>query len=165
MCQHWFTILKENCERIISIINIYETSIQILVIRCLGQNHELSPCFFLDTTVHVYPIECIYLYWKVLISFSLYQKAVWHLFLQVFNSAYLCINLLFSRAIPLLTAGQHICLIESSDINFAMSKKRAYPVQRAPVLCGVWGRVLVASLTLAYAMRGDRDSNPSTFQS
>ena len=35
--------------------------------------------------------------------------------------------------------------------------KRAYPVQRAPTLCGVWGRVLVASLTLAYAMRGDRD--------
>ena len=24
----------------------------------------------------------------------------------------------------------------------------------------VWGRVSVASLTLAYAMRGDRDSNP-----
>ena len=36
-------------------------------------------------------------------------------------------------------------------------KKGAYPVQRAPALCGVWGRVLVASLTLAYAMRGDRD--------
>ena len=38
-------------------------------------------------------------------------------------------------------------------------KKRAYPVQRAPALCGFWGRVLVASLTLACAMRGDRDSN------
>ena len=38
--------------------------------------------------------------------------------------------------------------------------KGAYPVQRAPALCGVWGRVLVASLTLACAMRGDRDSNP-----
>ena len=37
---------------------------------------------------------------------------------------------------------------------------RAYPVQIAPALCGVWGRVLVASLTLACAMRGDRDSNP-----
>jgi len=33
-------------------------------------------------------------------------------------------------------------------------------VQRAPALCGVWGRVLVASLTLSCAMRGDRDSNP-----
>ncbi|XP_066331126.1 protein-L-isoaspartate O-methyltransferase-like isoform X4 [Miscanthus floridulus] len=33
-------------------------------------------------------------------------------------------------------------------------------VQRASALCGVWGRVLVASLTLACAMRGDRDSNP-----
>jgi hypothetical protein len=31
---------------------------------------------------------------------------------------------------------------------------------RAPALCGVWGRVSVASLTLAYAMRGDRDLNP-----
>ena len=40
-------------------------------------------------------------------------------------------------------------------------KKRAYPVQRVPALCGVWGRVLAASLTLACAMRGDRDSNPS----
>jgi len=39
-------------------------------------------------------------------------------------------------------------------------EERAYPVQRAPALCGVWGRVLVASLTLACAMRGDRDSNP-----
>ena len=38
--------------------------------------------------------------------------------------------------------------------------KRAYPVQRAPALCGVWGRVSMASLTLACAMRGDRDSNP-----
>ena len=38
--------------------------------------------------------------------------------------------------------------------------KRAYPVQRAPALCGVWGRVSVASLTLACAIRGDRDSNP-----
>ena len=37
--------------------------------------------------------------------------------------------------------------------------KRAYPVQRAPALCGVWGMVLVASLTLACAMRGDHDSN------
>ena len=33
-------------------------------------------------------------------------------------------------------------------------------MQRAPALCGVWGRVSVASLTLACAMRGDRDSNP-----
>ena len=32
--------------------------------------------------------------------------------------------------------------------------------QRAPALCGVQGRVSVASLTLACAMRGDRDSNP-----
>jgi len=31
--------------------------------------------------------------------------------------------------------------------------KREYPVQRAPALCGVWGRVSVASLTLACAMR------------
>ena len=38
--------------------------------------------------------------------------------------------------------------------------KGAYPVQRAPALCGVWGRVSVASLTLACAMRGDCDSNP-----
>ena len=37
---------------------------------------------------------------------------------------------------------------------------KACLVQRAPALCGVWGRVLVASLTLACAMRGDRDSNP-----
>ena len=29
---------------------------------------------------------------------------------------------------------------------------RAYPVQRAPALCGVWVRVSVASLTLACAM-------------
>jgi hypothetical protein len=36
----------------------------------------------------------------------------------------------------------------------------AYLVQRAPALCGVWGRVSVASITLACAMRGDRDSNP-----
>ena len=40
-----------------------------------------------------------------------------------------------------------------------MRPERAYPVQRALALCGVWGRVLVASLTLACAMRGDRDSN------
>ena len=33
-------------------------------------------------------------------------------------------------------------------------------MQRAPALCRVWGRVSVASLTLACAMRGDRDSNP-----
>ena len=39
-------------------------------------------------------------------------------------------------------------------------KKRAYPMQRAPALCGVWGRVLVASLILACAMRGDHGSNP-----
>ena len=38
--------------------------------------------------------------------------------------------------------------------------KGAYPVQRAPTMYGVWGRVLVASLTIACAMRGDRDSNP-----
>jgi len=31
-------------------------------------------------------------------------------------------------------------------------KKRTYPVQRAPALCGVCGRVSVASLTLACAM-------------
>jgi len=37
---------------------------------------------------------------------------------------------------------------------------RAYPVQRTPALCGVWERVSVTSLTLACAMRGDRDSNP-----
>jgi len=36
--------------------------------------------------------------------------------------------------------------------SFSNKKKRAYPVQRAPALCGVWGRVLVASLTLACAM-------------
>ncbi|XP_066323051.1 protein argonaute 1C-like isoform X2 [Miscanthus floridulus] len=36
--------------------------------------------------------------------------------------------------------------------------RRAYPVQRAPALCGVWGRVSVASLTLVCAMRGDCDS-------
>ena len=33
-------------------------------------------------------------------------------------------------------------------------------MQRAPTLCGVWEKVLVASLTLACAIRGDRDSNP-----
>ncbi|XP_066321806.1 serine/threonine-protein kinase 12-like isoform X3 [Miscanthus floridulus] len=35
-----------------------------------------------------------------------------------------------------------------------------HELQRAPALCGVWERVSVASLTLACAMRGDRDSNP-----
>ena len=54
---------------------------------------------------------------------------------------------------------------------FLLSLKRAYPVQRVPALCGVWGKVSVASLTLTYAMRGNRftlacamrgdhDSNP-----
>ncbi|XP_066394365.1 uncharacterized protein [Miscanthus floridulus] len=43
---------------------------------------------------------------------------------------------------------------------YSTLKKRAYPVQRASALCRVWGRVSVASLTLACAMRGDRDSNP-----
>jgi len=33
-------------------------------------------------------------------------------------------------------------------------------MQRAPALRRVWGRVSVASLTPACAMRGDRDSNP-----
>ena len=41
-----------------------------------------------------------------------------------------------------------------------MTSRWVYPVQRALALCGVWGRVLVASLTLACAMRGDRDLNP-----
>ncbi|XP_066309084.1 ATP synthase subunit epsilon, mitochondrial isoform X2 [Miscanthus floridulus] len=49
-------------------------------------------------------------------------------------------------------------------VHFSISKwadgKQEKPMQRAPALCGVWGRVLVASLTLACAMRGDRDSNP-----
>jgi len=36
--------------------------------------------------------------------------------------------------------------------SFFPLKKRAYPVQSAPALCGVWGRVSVASLTLACAM-------------
>jgi len=35
-----------------------------------------------------------------------------------------------------------------------------YPVQRAPALCGVWGNVSVARLTLVCAMREDHDSNP-----
>jgi hypothetical protein len=39
-----------------------------------------SESWIVSLTVHVYPIECIYLYWKVLMSFSLYQKAVWHFF-------------------------------------------------------------------------------------
>jgi len=30
--------------------------------------------------------------------------------------------------------------------------QRAYPVQRAPALCGVWERMSVASLILACAM-------------
>ena len=41
-----------------------------------------------------------------------------------------------------------------------VKEERAYLVQTAPALCGVWGRVSVASLTLACAMRGDRNSNP-----
>ena len=45
-------------------------------------------------------------------------------------------------------------------ISWSYKYLRVYPVQRAPALCGVWGRVSVASLTLACAMRGDRDSNP-----
>ena len=45
------------------------------------------------------------------------------------------------------------------SVVMGATKKMAYPVQRAPALCGVWGRVSVASLTLACAMRGDRDSN------
>jgi len=34
----------------------------------------------------------------------------------------------------------------------------AYPVQRAPAVCGVWGNMSVASFTLACAMREDHDS-------
>ena len=48
----------------------------------------------------------------------------------------------------------------ASSLLFLKLTERAYPVQRAPALCGVWGRVSAASLTLACAMRGDRDSNP-----
>ena len=48
----------------------------------------------------------------------------------------------------------------SSTASSVETIKRAYPVQRTPALCGVWGRVSVASLTLACAMRGDCDSNP-----
>ena len=47
----------------------------------------------------------------------------------------------------------------SPNLSYTL-QDRAYPVQRAPALCGVWGRVLVASLTLAYAMRENHDSNP-----
>ncbi|XP_066387930.1 uncharacterized protein [Miscanthus floridulus] len=47
-----------------------------------------------------------------------------------------------------------------TNSNGSADTSRAYPAQRAPALCGVWGRVSVASLTLACAMRGDRDSNP-----
>jgi len=43
---------------------------------------------------------------------------------------------------------------------FLINFKGAYPVQRAPALCGVWGRVSVANLNLVCAMRGDHDSNP-----
>jgi len=51
--------------------------------------------------------------------------------------------------------------METVSVSSAvLYKKRAYPVQRAPTVCEVWGRVSVASLTLARAMRGDRDSNP-----
>ena len=56
--------------------------------------------------------------------------------------------------------GDNIVPFEFLSISVKSLKKRAYPVQRAPALCGVWGRVSVASLTLACAMRGDRDSNP-----
>ena len=34
----------------------------------------------------------------------------------------------------------------------------AYPVQRAPAVCGVWGNMSVASFTLACAMQEDRNS-------
>ena len=50
----------------------------------------------------------------------------------------------------------YIFIVETPSLALAFPrpsfKKRAYPVQRAPALCGVWGRVLVASLTLACAM-------------
>ena len=50
---------------------------------------------------------------------------------------------------------------DNIDIQLNVIKlKRAYPVQRAPALYGVWKRVLVVSLTLACAMRGGRDLNP-----
>ena len=54
------------------------------------------------------------------------------------------------------------CMLFADDVVLVdeSQKKRAYPVQRAPALCGVWRRMLVASPTLACAMRGDRDSNP-----
>ncbi|XP_066370530.1 uncharacterized protein [Miscanthus floridulus] len=56
------------------------------------------------------------------------------------------------------TLGQHLEDIIADISEFAA----LFPphIKRAPTLCGVWGRVSVASLTLACAMRGDRDSNP-----
>ena len=57
-----------------------------------------------------------------------------------------------------LNISENTCLVELPSY-----KKRAYQVQRAPALCGVWERVLVASLTLACAMRGDRDSKSEFF--
>jgi len=56
-----------------------------------------------------------------------------------------------------------IGLFEYFIMTFGLKNKGVYPVQRAPALCRVWGRVLVASLTLACAMRGDRNSNPGPF--
>jgi len=35
---------------------------------------------------------------------------------------------------------------KGAQFPFQRSIKRAYPVQRAPALCGVWGRVSVASI-------------------
>ena len=69
-------------------------------------------------------------------------------------------GVLFLKLLPWICKVVHFPYIEALDYSAVRwSIKRAYPVQRAPALCGVWGRVSVASLTHACAMRGDRDSN------
>jgi hypothetical protein len=70
MSQHCFTILKENCERIISIC-IYEMSIQILENRCLDQNHELSlwfseyNCACIPNWMHLYVLKSFYVFFSI----------------------------------------------------------------------------------------------------
>jgi hypothetical protein len=70
MSQHCFTILKENCESIIS-ISIYEMSIQILANHCLGHNHELSLCFSeyncacIPNWMHLYVLKSFYVFFSI----------------------------------------------------------------------------------------------------
>ena len=68
-------------------------------------------------------------------------------------------------ALPTSTA--HMTLFSATVVGLgrlrSSLKKRAYPVQRAFALYGVWEMMSVTSLTLAYAIRGDCDLNPGPF--